>query len=133
MSHIHRHNGERAELARHCPASSARALECFGFEADSRCAVGALSPSVFSPFRVAFARRPANSVLVAALGITFLVSWMFNHTSGSLITVFLYHFAFNFIGNATGIFGNPALAWLFTGICIVVDIMAILLDWVRFT
>lgn len=76
---------------------------------------------------------PLIPFMVAALGITILISWTFNHTGGSLIIVFLYHFAFNFIGSATGIFGVPALLWLFAGICSVVAIAVIALDWARFT
>jgi membrane protease YdiL (CAAX protease family) len=76
---------------------------------------------------------PLIPFMVAALGMTILISWTFNHTGGSLITVFLYHFAFNFIGNATGIFGVPALLWLLAGICSVVAIAVIALDWTRFT
>lgn len=76
---------------------------------------------------------PLIPFMVAALAITILISWTFNHTGGSLIIVFLYHFAFNFIGSATGIFGVPALFWLLAGICSVVAIGVIALDWARFT
>ena len=47
---------------------------------------------------------PLVPFMVASIAMTILISWTFNHTGGSLIPVFLYHFAFNFIGNATGIF-----------------------------
>jgi membrane protease YdiL (CAAX protease family) len=76
---------------------------------------------------------PLIPFMVAALAITILISWTFNHTDGSLIPVFLTHFAFNFIGNAAGIFGNSALFWLLAGICSVVAIAVIASDWDRFT
>lgn len=76
---------------------------------------------------------PLVAFMVAALGITILISWTYNRTDGSLITVFLYHFAFNFIGNAAGIFSNPALFWLLAGICGVAAIAVIASDWDRFT
>ena len=71
--------------------------------------------------------------MVAAVGITILISWTFNHTDGSLIAVFLYHSAFNFIGNFAGVFGNPALFWVLAGICSIVAIAVIAFDWDRFT
>jgi len=76
---------------------------------------------------------PLIPFMLAALGITVLVAWTFNHTGGSLIPVFLYHFTFNFIGNATGIFGNIALFWLLAGMIILVAIGVIALEWTRFT
>jgi membrane protease YdiL (CAAX protease family) len=76
---------------------------------------------------------PLISFMVMAVGITVFISWMFNHTDGSLILVFLYHFALNFIGNATGIFSVPAFSWLLAGICGVVAIAVVVLDWARFT
>jgi membrane protease YdiL (CAAX protease family) len=72
---------------------------------------------------------PLLSFMVAALALTVLISWMFNHTGGSLIPVFLYHCAFNFIGNATGIFAVPALFWLFAGVVSVAAVAVILCDW----
>jgi len=77
--------------------------------------------------------QPLIPFMVGALGLTVLISWTFNHTGGSLIPVFLYHFAFNFIGNATGIFGAPAPFWLLAGVCSVGAIAVIALDWARFT
>jgi membrane protease YdiL (CAAX protease family) len=76
---------------------------------------------------------PLVSFMVAVLGLTTLVTWTFNHTGGSLIPVFLYHMAFNFIGNATGIFGNPALFRIFAIMCCVAGVAVITLDWARFT
>jgi membrane protease YdiL (CAAX protease family) len=76
---------------------------------------------------------PLIPFMLAALGITILVTWTFNRSSGSLIPVFLYHFAFNFIVNATGILGNPVLFWLLSGIIIFVAFTVIALEWTRFT
>lgn len=76
---------------------------------------------------------PLLPFMLGALGISILISWTFNQTCGSLITVFIYHFAFNFIGNATGIFVVPELFWLFAGICSLVAIAVITLDWTSFT
>jgi membrane protease YdiL (CAAX protease family) len=76
---------------------------------------------------------PLIPFMVGALGLTILISSTFNHTGGSLIPVFLYHFAFNFIGNAAGVFGNAALFGLLAVIASVVAIAVIALDWDRFT
>ena len=76
---------------------------------------------------------PLIPFMMAVLGLAILVTWTFSHTGGSLITVFLYHFAFNFIVSATGISGAPALFRLLAGICGVVAIAVIALDWTRFT
>jgi membrane protease YdiL (CAAX protease family) len=76
---------------------------------------------------------PLMSFMVASLGLTVLISWTFNHTGGSLIPVFLYHCAFNFIGNAAGIFGVPALFRLFACVVSVAAIAVTVGDWTRFT
>ena len=76
---------------------------------------------------------PQIPFIVAAVALTVLISWTFNRTGGSLIPVFLYHFAFNLIGNVTGVFGVPALAWLLAGVCSSMAIGVIALDWSRFT
>jgi membrane protease YdiL (CAAX protease family) len=76
---------------------------------------------------------PLLPFMIAALGLTILVTWTFNRTGGSLIPVFLYHSAFNFIGNAAGIYGTPDLFWLLVGICSVAAMAVIALDWARFT
>ena len=76
---------------------------------------------------------PLVPFMVAALGITILMSWIFNRTGGSLITVFLCHCAFNFVGNATGVFGVSSVSRLWSGILLVVAIAVVALDWTRFT
>lgn len=76
---------------------------------------------------------PLIPFMLCALGLTVLVAWTFNHTDGSLIPVFLFHFAFNFIGNATGIFGSPVLVWLLAGVMILGAITVIVFEWTRFT
>jgi membrane protease YdiL (CAAX protease family) len=76
---------------------------------------------------------PLIPFMVAALGLTTLITWTFNRTGGSLIPGFLYHCAFNFIGNATGAFGVPALLWVLAAICGVTAVAVIALDWARFS
>lgn len=76
---------------------------------------------------------PLVAFMVASIGITTLMTWTFNRTAGSLIPVFLYHFAFNFLGNATGIFGDATLVWLWAGILGAVAMAVIALEWARFT
>lgn len=76
---------------------------------------------------------PLFPFIVAALALTVFVTWTFNHTGGSLIPVFLYHFSFNLMLNVTGIFGVPALFSLFAGIASVGAIVVIALDWRRFS
>jgi len=76
---------------------------------------------------------PLIPFMLSALGITILVSWTFNHTRGSLIAVFLYHFAFNFTLNVMGIPSNSALFWLFGGVCMIVASAVVIFDWGHFT
>jgi len=76
---------------------------------------------------------PLIPFMLGALGITILVSWTFNHTLGSLIVVFLYHFAFNFTLNVMGIPSDSALFWLFGGVCIIVASVVVIFDWGHFT
>jgi membrane protease YdiL (CAAX protease family) len=76
---------------------------------------------------------PLLPFIAAAIGISVLVSWTYNRTGGSLIPVFLCHFSFNFVGNATGIFGNPSLFGLWAAICSAVAMGVVALDWGLFT
>lgn len=76
---------------------------------------------------------PLITFMVGAVGINVLISWIFNHTGGSLIMMFLFHFALNFMGNVTGIFSGPALFGWLAGIYCVVAIAIIILDWRLFT
>ncbi len=76
---------------------------------------------------------PLIPFMLGALGLTVLVTWTFNHTSGSLIAVFLYHFAFNFILNATRIPSDSTLFWWLGWICVIVAAMVVIFDWKRFT
>jgi len=76
---------------------------------------------------------PLIPFMLGALGLTILVSWTFNHTSGSLVTVFLYHFAFNFILNVTGIPNDSTLFWWLGWVCIVAAATVVILDWKRFS
>jgi len=75
---------------------------------------------------------PLIPFLLGALSLTILVTWTFNHTNGSLIPVFLYHFSFNLILNVTGIISNPALFGLFAGITLVASIIVVVLDLTMF-
>ena len=76
---------------------------------------------------------PFIAFMVGTVGINVLISWIFNHTGGSLIMMFLFHFALNFIGNVTGVFSVPALFGLLGGIYCVVAIAVIAFDWALFT
>ncbi len=74
---------------------------------------------------------PLLAFLLGAMGLNIFMVWMFNHTHGSLIMPFLAHWAFNFAGSATGIYGVPALLWLVAGLWWVVAAAIITLDWAR--
>jgi membrane protease YdiL (CAAX protease family) len=76
---------------------------------------------------------PLVPFMIAALGLTILVTWTFNRTGGSLVPVFLYHFAFNCMGNVTGSFGVPALLGWLAGTCSIAAIGVVAADWARFT
>jgi len=76
---------------------------------------------------------PLIPFMFGAIGLTIFVSWTFNHTSGSLIPVFLYHFMFNFILNVTGIPNNPNLFWLLGSLCVIAAFLIVVFDRNRFT
>lgn len=76
---------------------------------------------------------PLIPFIVASLALTVLVTWTFNHSGGSLIPVFLYHFSFNLMLNVTGIIGTPALFSILAGIASVGAMAVIAIDWRRFT
>jgi membrane protease YdiL (CAAX protease family) len=71
---------------------------------------------------------PLIPFMLGALAITILVTWTFNHTNGSLIPVFLYHFSFNLILNVTGIFSNPTLLGFYAVITLVTSIIVVVLE-----
>lgn len=76
---------------------------------------------------------PIIPFMLAAIAITVLVTWTFNQTSGSLLLVFLYHFSFNFIGNATGIFSNEGLMVRLSIILLIMSAIVVALNRFRFT
>jgi hypothetical protein len=70
--------------------------------------------------------------MVSVIPFNVFLCWVFNRANGSLIMAFLCHFAFNFIGNATGIFRVAALQWLVAGIWWLIALAIVALDWGRF-
>jgi membrane protease YdiL (CAAX protease family) len=76
---------------------------------------------------------PFLPFMLAGLALTVFITWTFNHTLGSLIPVFLYPFAFNFIANFTGIFGVPSIVRMWAGIVSIGAIAVIIVDWFQFT
>ena len=64
---------------------------------------------------------PLAPFMVSAVGLTIFMSWVYNHTGGSLIMVVLVHFSSNFMGNVTGVFGDPSLAWWLAGVWCAAD------------
>jgi membrane protease YdiL (CAAX protease family) len=71
--------------------------------------------------------------LIGAIDLTILVTWTFNRTHGSLLPVFLYHFAFNFVLSVTGLPAIPLLFWLFVTVAGLMAIAVVILDWGRFS
>ena len=76
---------------------------------------------------------PILPFMLSALALTVIITWSFNRTHGTLIIVFLYHFSFNFIGNATGIFADPVLFRIFAGVVTLLAGLLVALDWSTFT
>ena len=76
---------------------------------------------------------PLITFMVGTVGINVFISWIFNHTGGSLLMMFLFHFALNLMGNVTGIYSAPALFGLLAAIYCVVAIGVIVFDWGLFT
>jgi membrane protease YdiL (CAAX protease family) len=74
---------------------------------------------------------PPLAFLLGAVGLNIFMVWMFNHTHGSLIMPFLAHWAFNFAGSASGIYGVPTLLWLVAGLWWVIAAAIVLFDWMR--
>jgi len=75
---------------------------------------------------------PLITFMVGTVGINVFISWIFNHTGGSLIMMFLFHFALNLMGNVTGVYSVPALFRLLAAIYCVVAVAVIVLDWALF-
>jgi hypothetical protein len=71
--------------------------------------------------------------MIGAVELTILISWTFNRTRGSLIPVFLYHFAFNFTLSITGLPAKPLLFWLFVVVAGLTAIAVVAFDWERFS
>lgn len=76
---------------------------------------------------------PMLQFMLCAMSITFIVTWIFNHTNGSLIPVFILHASFNLISNLVVVFSDSALAWIFAISLAVGSMSVILLDWKRFS
>jgi len=76
---------------------------------------------------------PLIMFMVGTVGINVFISWIFNHTGGSLIMMFLFHFALNFMGNVTGIYSVPGLFGLLAAIYCLVATGVIVFDWALFT
>ncbi|HSB65798.1 MAG TPA: type II CAAX endopeptidase family protein [Anaerolineales bacterium] len=76
---------------------------------------------------------PILQFMLCSLAITCLVTWIFNHTNGSLIPVFIIHASFNFISSIILVFSNPALAWIVVILLAVGSSAVILLDWKHFS
>jgi membrane protease YdiL (CAAX protease family) len=58
------------------------------------------------------------SALLGALALTVLITWMFNHTGGSLIPGSLMHLSINFATAATGVVASPPLCGLTVGVLV---------------
>ena len=71
--------------------------------------------------------------MTMTLGLNLLISWIFNHTRGSLLSVMLVHFSFNFFGSASGVYTAPEMMWWFAGCVWLVVIFVVVFDWKRFT
>jgi membrane protease YdiL (CAAX protease family) len=76
---------------------------------------------------------PLVPFMVSAVGLTVFMSWVYNHTRGSLMMAALVHLSANFAGNVTGVFGDPSLTWWLAGMWCVVDTVVVAFDWTRFT
>lgn len=76
---------------------------------------------------------PLLAFMIGAVELTILITWTFNRTRGSLLPVFLYHFAFNFTLSITGLPAAPMLFWLFVAVAGFMAIAVIALDWDRFS
>lgn len=76
---------------------------------------------------------PVIPFLIGAVELTILITWTFNRTRGSLVPVFLYHFAFNFTLSVTDLPGNTSLFWLFVAVTGLMAIAVVAMDWERFS
>ncbi len=76
---------------------------------------------------------PLLAFMLGAMALNLFMVWMFNHTHGSLIMPFLAHWAFNFTGSATGVYGVPALFWMITGLWWIVAAAIMVFEWARIT
>ena len=59
------------------------------------------------------------SALLGALALTVLITWMFNHTGGSLIPGSLMHLSINFVTAATNVVASAPLYGLTVGVLVI--------------
>lgn len=76
---------------------------------------------------------PLIPFMAAAISLNILMVWGFNHTGGSLVAPVLFHLTINFMGNAMGIFANPALFSVLSAVWAAAASAVIILDWAHFT
>jgi hypothetical protein len=57
-----------------------------------------------------------HAFLLSAVAFSVFLSWLFDRTGGSLLLTCLAHWAINFAGSSSGIYGVPAILWLWTAV-----------------
>jgi membrane protease YdiL (CAAX protease family) len=62
------------------------------------------------------AEVPVLAFLLSAVAFSVFLSWLFDRTGGSLLLTCLAHWAINFAGSSSGIYGVPAILWLWTAV-----------------
>jgi hypothetical protein len=65
--------------------------------------------------------------LVGAIALAILITWMFNHTGGSLIPGSLMHLSINLIGSASGVVESPQLYALTAAMLALAAVIVVLL------
>jgi len=74
------------------------------------------------------AGAPVLAFLLLAVAFSVFLAWLFDRTGGSLLITCLAHWAINFTGSSSGIYGVPAILWLWTGVWWMLVVAIVLFD-----
>lgn len=76
---------------------------------------------------------PVLAFLLSAVAFSVFLAWLFNRTGGSLLITCLAHWAINFAGSSSGIYGVPAMLWLWAVVWWLLIVVIWMVDRRRFT
>ena len=94
-----------------------------GLHSDPRCIGHHLAPATFLSRLSRGRQLPASTIVGGVVGpfaFTFMATWLFNHTSGSVLMTILLHASEGSV---------QAEGWVYTGLFVIVAIGLVIFDW----